>query len=153
MYYGLSQLSYGTQSEPLTLKFIASPQAPNGASVSGLRSVTVYIDDAVVPLDNDKAVTFDPSELSSADLSNYSYQGILFTLDGSNSDGFAYEDGEGVIYIESLFSDAAVDELNNAVRIHYYSPGDPGYAMDFAGGITLMVHKGKGGKKEEIYCG
>ena len=153
MYYGLSQLSYGTQSEPLTLKFIASPQAPNGASVSGLRSVTVYIDDAVVPLDNDKAVTFDPSELSSADLSNYSYQGILFTLDGSNSDVFAYEDGEGVIYIESLLTDAVVDELNNAVRNHYYSPGDPGYAMDFAGGITLMVHKGKGGKKEEIYCG
>ena len=144
MDYGLSQLSYSMQSEPLTLKFIASPQAANGASVWGLRSVTVYIEDTVVPLKNDEPVTFDPSELSDADLSNYSYQGILFTLDGSNSDGFAYEDGEGVIYIESLLTDAVVDELNNAVRNHYYSPGDPGYAMDFAGGITLMVHKGKG---------
>jgi hypothetical protein len=144
MDYGLSQLSYSMQSEPLTLKFIASPQAANGASVWGLRSVTVYIEDTVVPLKNDEPVTFDPSELSDADLSNYSYQGILFTLDGSNSDGFANEDGEGVIYIESLLTDAVVDELNNAVRNHYYSPGDPGYAMDFAGGITLMVHKGKG---------
>ena len=145
MDYGLTQLSYGMLSEPLSLKFIASPQsATNGASVSGLRSVTVYIDDAVVPLENDKTVAFDPSELSSADLSNYSYRGILFTLDGSNDDGFEDEDGEGVIYIGSLLTDAAVDNVNNAVKNHSYSPGDGGYAIDFAGGITMMVSKGKG---------
>lgn len=144
MDYGLSQLSYGMQSEPLSLEFIASPQALNGTSVYGLRSVTVYIDDAVVPLENDKTVTFDPSELSTAVLSNYSYKGILFTLDGANSDGFENEDGEGVIYMGSVLTDAAVDGVNNAVNNHSYSPGDDGYAIDFAGGITMMVSKGKG---------
>lgn len=145
MDYGLTQLSYGMLSEPLSLKFIASPQsATNGASVSGLRSVTVYIDDAVVPLENDKTVAFDPSELSSADLSNYSYKGILFTLNESNGDGFENEEGEGVIYIGSLLTDAAVAGLNSAVKNHNYSPGDGGYAIDFAGGITMMVSKGKG---------
>lgn len=149
MDYGLTQLSYGMLSEPLSLKFIASSQAENGASVRGLRSVTVYIDDTVLPLPDGNAVTFDPSELSTAVISNYSYKGILFTLDESNSDGFAYEDGEGVIYMGSVLTDAAVDGLNNAVRNHYYSPGDPGYAIDFAGGITLMVGKGKGFLKIE----
>ena len=144
MDYGLTQLSYGMLSEPLSLKFTASPQEPNGGSISGMISVTVYIDDAVLPLENDKVMTFDPSELSEADLSNYSYKGILFTLNESNNDGFAYEDGEGIIYLESVLTDAAVDGLNNAVRNHSYTPGEPGYAIDFAGGITMMVSKGKG---------
>ncbi len=144
MDYGLTQLSYGMLSEPLSLKFTASPQAENGGSVSGLSSVKVYIDDTVLPLPDGRAVTFDPSELSTAVLSNYSYMGILFTLNESNNDGFAYEDGEGIIYLESVLTDAAVDGLNNAVRNHSYSPGDPGYAIDFAGGITMMVSKGKG---------
>ena len=144
MDYGLTQLSYGMLSEPLSLKFTASPQAENGGSVSGLSSVKVYIDDTVLPLPDGRAVTFDPSELSTAVLSNYSYKGILFTLNESNNDGFAYEDGEGLIYLESVLTDAAVDGLNNAVRNHSYSPGEPGYAIDFAGGITMMVSKGKG---------
>lgn len=144
MDYGLTQLSYGMLSEPLSLKFTASPQAENGGSVSGLSSVKVYIDDTVLPLPDGRAVTFDPSELSTAVLSNYSYKGILFTLDESNSDGFENEEGEGVIYLESVLTDAAVDGLNNAVRNHSYSPGEPGYAIDFAGGITMMVSKGKG---------
>ena len=144
MDYGLTQLSYGMLSEPLSLKFTASPQAENGGSVSGLSSVKVYIEDTVLPLPDGRAVTFDPSELSTAVLSNYSYKGILFTLNESNNDGFAYEDGEGIIYLESVLTDAAVDGLNNAVRNHSYSPGEPGYAIDFAGGITMMVSKGKG---------
>ena len=144
MDYGLTQLSYGMLSEPLSLKFTASPQAENGGSVSGLSSVKVYIDDTVLPLPDGRAVTFDPSELSTAVLSNYSYKGILFTLNESNNDGFAYEDGEGIIYLESVLTDAAVDGLNNAVRNHSYTPGEPGYAIDFAGGITMMVSKGKG---------
>jgi hypothetical protein len=115
-----------------------------GVQVSGLSSVEIAVDDSVVPLEMDKTVAFDPSELSSADLSNYSYRGILFTLDGSNDDGFEDEDGEGVIYIGSLLTDAAVDNVNNAVKNHSYSPGDGGYAIDFAGGITMMVSKGKG---------
>lgn len=115
-----------------------------GVQVSGLSSVEIAVDDSVVPLEMDKTVAFDPSELSSADLSNYSYKGILFTLDGLNDDGFEDEDGEGVIYIGSLLTDAAVDYVNNAVKNHSYSPGDGGYAIDFAGGITMMVSKGKG---------
>ena len=149
MDFRISQLSYGMQSEPLSLKFIASPQAANGASVSGLRSVTLYLDDVVLPLDNDKTVAFDPSELSTAVLSNYSYKGILFTLDETNSDGFENEDGEGVIYLGSILTDVAVGAVNNAVNNHSYSPGDAGYAIDFAGGLTLMVGKGKGVVKLE----
>ena len=142
--FSISQLSYSMHSEQLSLKFTASPQEPNGGSISGMISVTVYIDDTVLPLPDGKAVTFDPSELSTAVLSNYSYKGILFTLDESNSDGFENEEGEGVIYMGSLLTDAAVDGLNNAVKNHSYTPGDPGYAIDFAGGITMMVSKGKG---------
>ena len=115
-----------------------------GVQVSGLSSVEIAVDDSVVPLEMDKTVAFDPSELSSADLSNYSYRGILFTLNESNGDGFENEDGEGVIYIGSLLTDAAVAGLNNAVKNHNYSPGDFSYAYDFAGGITMMVSKGKG---------
>ena len=115
-----------------------------GVQVSGLSSVEIAVDDSVVPLEMDKTVAFDPSELSSADLSNYSYRGILFTLNESNGDGFENEEGEGVIYIGSVLTDAAVDGVNNAVKNHSYSPGDPGYAIDFAGGITMMVSKGKG---------
>ena len=115
-----------------------------GVQVSGLSSVEIAVDDSVVPLEMDKAVAFDPSELSSADLSNYSYSGILFTLNESNGDGFENEEGEGVIYIGSLLTDAAVNELNNAVKNHNYSPGDFSYALNFAGGITMMVSKGKG---------
>ena len=115
-----------------------------GVQVSGLSSVEIAVDDSVVPLEMDKTVAFDPSELSSADLSNYSYRGILFTLNESNGDGFENEEGEGVIYIGSLLTDAAVAGLNNAVKNHNYSPGDFSYAYDFAGGITMMVSKGKG---------
>lgn len=115
-----------------------------GVQVSGLSSVEIAVDDSVVPLEMDKTVAFDPSELSSADLSNYSYKGILFTLNESNGDGFENEEGEGVIYIGSLLTDAAVAGLNNAVKNHNYSPGDFSYAYDFAGGITMMVSKGKG---------
>ena len=116
----------------------------SGVQVSGLSSVEIAVDDSVVPLEMDKTVAFDPSELSSADLSNYSYRGILFTLNESNGDGFENEEGEGVIYIGSLLTDAAVAGLNNAVKNHNYSPGDFSYAYDFAGGITMMVSKGKG---------
>lgn len=115
-----------------------------GVQVSGLSSVEIAVDDSVVPLEMDKTVAFDPSELSSADLSNYSYRGILFTLNESNGDGFENEEGEGVIYIGSLLTDAAVAGLNNAVKNHNYSPGDFSYAYNFAGGITMMVSKGKG---------
>ena len=116
----------------------------NGVQVSGLTEVEIIIDDTVVPLVIDEPVTFDPEELSTADLSNYSYKGILFTLNEPEGDGFENEDGVGVIYIGSVLTDAAVGAVNNAVNEHIYSPGDPGYAIDFAGGMTLMVPKGKG---------
>ena len=69
---------------------------------------------------------------------------IAVELNESNGDGFENEEGEGVIYIGSLLTDAAVAGLNNAVKNHNYSPGDFSYALNFAGGITMMVSKGKG---------
>lgn len=134
--YVSSNLSHAVLSQPVTLEFIASSQAANGVNVS-LKNVSIDVDESVAPLEDDKPVTFDASELSGKDLSNYSYQGVLFTLNKENGDGFEAEDNG--IYIGSVQTDAAVAEI-----VSNYSPSDPGYAIDFAGGITLLVPKGKG---------
>ena len=145
--YGILQLSYNMRSEQITLKFMASPNAPNGAAVSDLSKVSLIISDAVVPLSNGDEVTFIPSLLMTANLSNYSYKGILFTLNEAGGDGLENEDGG--IYLESTLTDARVAALNTAVANDNYAPGDDGYAVDFAGGITMMVAKGKGTIKIE----
>jgi hypothetical protein len=134
--YVSSNLSHAVLSQPVTLEFIASSQAANGVNVS-LKNVSIDVDESVAPLEDDKPVTFDASELSGKDLSKYSYQGVLFTLNKENGDGFEAEDNG--IYIGSVQTDAAVAEI-----VSNYSPSDPGYAIDFAGGITLLVPKGKG---------
>lgn len=134
--YVSSNLSHAVLKQPVTLEFIASSQAANGVNVS-LKNVSIDVDESVAPLEDDKPVTFDASELSGKDLSKYSYQGVLFTLNKENGDGFEAEDNG--IYIGSVQTDAAVAEI-----VSNYSPSDPGYAIDFAGGITLLVPKGKG---------
>jgi hypothetical protein len=145
--YDILRLSHNMRSEQITLKFMASPNAPNGAGVSDLSKVSLSISDAVVPLSNGDEVTFIPSLLMTANLSNYSYRGILFTLNEAGGDGFENEDGG--IYLESTLTDARVAALNTAVANDSYAPGDDGYAVDFAGGITMMVAKGKGTIKIE----
>lgn len=145
--YDILQLSHNMRSEQITLKFMASPNAPNGAGVSDLSKVSLSISDAVVPLSNGDEVTFIPSLLMTANLSNYSYRGILFTLNEAGGDGLENEDGG--IYLESTLTDARVAALNTAVANDSYAPGDDGYAVDFAGGITMMVAKGKGTIKIE----
>lgn len=145
--YDILQLSHNMRSEQITLKFIASPNAPNGVEVSDLSKVSLSISDAVVPLSNGDEVTFIPSLLMTANLSNYSYRGILFTLNEAGGDGFENEDWG--IYLESTLTDAQVAALNTAVANDSYAPGDDGYAVDFAGGITMMVAKGKGTIKIE----
>lgn len=144
--YNITALSYVMADAPITLKFVGPSQSGNAqayASVSGLSKVEIAIDETVAPLPSGQEVSFDPSELSTADMSNYTYQRILFTLNNSESgDGFEAEDGG--IYIGSVLTDAAVATVNNNVSSHAYSPGDPGYSADFAGGITLLVPKGKG---------
>lgn len=145
--YDILQLSHNMRSEQITLKFMASPNAPNGAGVSDLSKVSLSISDAVVPLSNGDEVTFIPSLLMTANLSNYSYRGILFTLNEAGGDGLESEDGG--IYLESTLTDARVAALNTAVANDSYAPGDDGYAVDFAGGITMMVAKGKGTIKIE----
>ena len=137
-YYGLS-LSYGVMSDKISLKF----KAASGANVSGLKRVMVYIDDSVYPIFYDTSVTFNYEDLKNAVLSNYSYKGILFTLNESGGDGIENEDG-GAIYMGTPFTDAIVEERHNRVKNHYYHPGDPDYAIDFSGGITMMVARGKG---------
>lgn len=134
--YVSSNLSHAVLKQPVTLEFIASSQAANGVNVS-LKNVSIDVDESVAPLEDDKPVTFDASEFSGKDLSKYSYQGVLFTLNKENGDGFEAEDNG--IYIGSVQTDAAVAEI-----VSNYSPSDPGYAIDFAGGITLLVPKGKG---------
>ena len=144
--YDITALSYAMADAPITLKFVAPSQSGNNqanASVSGLSGVEIVIDESVAPLPSDTEVTFAPSELSTADLSDYTYKGILFTLNKSESgDGFEAEDGG--IYIGSVMTDAAVATVNSNVSSHVYSPGSSGYAADFAGGITLLIPKGQG---------
>lgn len=144
--YDISGLSYGLLSDKISLKFMVASGTENGVSVSGLRGVTVYVDETVAPLNFDSPVTFDPAVLSSADLSNYTYRGILFTLNESNGDGFVQEDNEGVIYIGTTLTDGQVETVNNKVKNQMipYHPGYSSYADDFAGGMTMMVTRGKG---------
>ena len=167
--YAISSLEAGLADEPITLKFMIATTTNNndgqnqlingwningqnnnyvasGVQVSGLSRVEIAVDETIAPLGIDKPVTFDPSELETADLSNYSYKGILFTLNESNDDGFENEDGEGVIYMGSILTDAAVEEVNNKIKspIVPYRPGYDSYAEDFSGGITTMVSNGKG---------
>ncbi len=138
MSYGLS-LSYGVMSDKISLKF----KAASGANVSRLMAVMVYIDDSVYPIFYDTSVTFNYEDLKNAVLSNYSYKGILFTLNESGGDGIENEDG-GAIYMGTPFTDAIVEDRHNNIKNHCYHPGDPGYAIDFSGGITMMVARGKG---------
>jgi len=138
--YRLS-LSYGVQSEKLSLRFKDS--GTEGVSVTDLQKVIIYIDDSVYPIFFDTSVTFNYEDLKNAVLSNYSYKGILFTLNESGGDGIENEDG-GAIYMGTPFTDAAVASLHNNVKNHNYHPGDPGYAIDFSGGITTMIARGKG---------
>ena len=144
MSYDISGLSYLLQSKQISLKFSA-PNAPNGASVYELTSVTVSVDESVYPLNMDEPVTFNSVELFYADLSNYTYKGILFTLHtATDGEGFDGESGEGVICMMTPMTDAKVNLVNDAVKTYCYKPGEPGYAVDFSGGITLMVAKGSG---------
>lgn len=138
-------LSRGMLYEKISLKFSVDVDHPNDVYVSGLAGVGVYLDDNIFPLYIGTPTTFE-SGLSKENLSNYSYKGILFTLDSSKGDGCVDEDGNGVIYIGSTLSDIAVSNLDEKVRNHVTNhwPGDPGYAEDFAGGITVMAARGKG---------
>jgi hypothetical protein len=138
-------LSHGMLYEKISLKFCVDVDHPNDEYVSGLAYVDVYLDDNIFPLYIGTPTTFE-SGLSNENLSNYSYKGILFTLYSSKGDGCVDEDGNGVIYIGSTLTDIAVSNLDEKVRNHVTNhwPGDPGYAEDFAGGITVMAARGKG---------
>lgn len=138
-------LSHGMLYEKISLKFCVDVDHPNDVYVSGLAYVDVYLDDNIFPLYIGTPTTFE-SGLSKENLSNYSYKGILFTLDSSKGDGCVDEDGNGVIYIGSTLTDIAVSNLDEKVRNHVTNhwPGDPGYAEVFAGGITVMAARGKG---------
>lgn len=143
-FYYISGLSYLLQSKQISLKFSA-PNAPNGASVYGLSGVTINVDESVYPLNEDKPVTFGSSELQTADLTNYGYKGILFTLNtATDGEGVDNTGGEGAICFMTPMTDAKVNQVNNAVKMNSYRPGDSGYAIDFSGGITMMVPKGSG---------
>ena len=114
-------------------------------SVYGLSGVTISINEPVEPQIINQPVSFDPSVFGSADLSNFLYKGILFTLNVSpDGDGFELEDGEGVIYLSTTKTDANVASLAGYVEGGMLIPGSNIYAQDYTGGITLMVPAGSG---------
>lgn len=131
----------------ISLKFRLAKGAQKSVNVSKLTKAVVFLDE----ISFDVPVTFDPNELEGLDqeLSNYIYKGILLTLNTSvDGEGFDSvgegEEKEGFICNVSTLTDAAVENLHNRVKNHNYHPGDPGYAIDFSGGITMMVARGKG---------
>ena len=131
----------------ISLKFRLAKGAQKSVNVSKLTKAVVFLDE----ISFDVPVTFDPNELEGLDqeLSNYIYKGILLTLNTSvDGEGFDSvgegEEKEGFICNVSTLTDAAVASLNNSVKNHNYHPGDPGYANDFSGGITMMIARGKG---------
>jgi hypothetical protein len=117
----------------------------NAVQVYGLSGVTVSISEPIEPQTVGQTVTFDPSVLGTADLTNFQYKGILFTLNVSpDGDGFETENGEGVIYLATTKDDGYVGWLAGYVENGDIIPGSNLYAIDFSGGITLMVAKGSG---------
>ena len=117
----------------------------NSLQVYGLSGVTVSVNEPLVPQTNGQIVTFDPSVFGSADLTNFQYNGILFTLNmSSDGDGFEVEDGEGVIYLATTNTDTNVEYLAEWVEDNTYIPGSESYALEFFGGITLKVPAGSG---------
>lgn len=131
----------------ISLKFRLAKGAQKSVNVSKLTKAVVFLDE----ISFDVPVTFDPNELEGLDqeLSNYIYKGILLTLNTSvDGEGFDSvgegEEKEGFICNVSTLTDAAVASLHNNVKNHNYHPGDPGYAIDFSGGITTMIARGKG---------
>lgn len=117
----------------------------NSLQVYGLSGVTISVNEPVEPQSVDQKVTFDPAVFGSADLTNFMYEGILFTLNASpDGDGFEVEDGEGVIYLSTTKTDENVAALAGYVEDNTLIPGSQAYAWEFAGGITMMVPKGSG---------
>ena len=117
----------------------------NSLQVYGFSGVTVSVNEPVVPQTKGQTVTFDPSVFSTADLTNFQYKGILFTLNMSpDGDGFEVEDGEGVIYLATTKTDTNVGYLAEWVEDNAYIPGSDTYAEEFSGGITLKVPSGSG---------
>ena len=140
----LSGLSNVLQKQQILLKFSLQKGADNGGGVYNMTSVKITLDDTAAPLPLGEAVTFDGEELETADLTNYTYKGILFTLNTDiDGEGIDFLDGNAVCFMTPL-TDAKVTEVNDNVKVAYYHPGDLAYAYNFSGGITMMVAKGSG---------
>ena len=140
----LSGLSNVLQKQQILLKFSLQKGADNGGGVYNMTSVKITLDDTAAPLPLGEAVTFDGEELETADLTNYTYKGILFTLNTDiDGEGIDFLDGNAVCFLTPL-TDAKVTEVNDNVKVAYYHPGDLAYAYNFSGGITMMVAKGSG---------
>ena len=140
----LSGLSNVLQDQQILLKFSLQQGAENGGGVYNMSSVKITLDDTAAPLPLGEAVTFDGEELETADLTNYTYKGILFTLNTDiDGEGIDFLDGNAVCFMTPL-TDAKVTEVNDNVKVAYYHPGDLAYAYNFSGGITMMVAKGSG---------
>lgn len=141
----LSGLSNVLQDQQIILKFTA-PNALNGGGVYGLVSIKITLDDTAAPLPLGEVVTFDADELETANLTNYTYKGILFTLNTyTDGEGIDFEDGSGnPICFMTPMTDENVSWVSEAVNKAYYHPGDWDYAYYFSGGITMMVAKGSG---------
>ena len=145
--YVLSLESLNMLSGTISLKFRLDKGVDYSVNVSKLTKAVVSLDERSF----DVPVTFDPKDLEGLDeeLSNYLYKGILLTLNTSvDGEGFDSvgegEEKEGFICNVSTLTDAAVASLHNNVKNHNYHPGDQGYAIDFSGGITTMIARGKG---------
>ena len=128
---------------------VASTYTPGQGSstmeVYGFSSVTISVTETLEPLAVDQTISFDPSKLGFANLSNYIYKGILFTLNVTpDGDGIETEGDEGVIYMATPLSDATVAGVAGNVNDKTYLPGSDEYANAFSGGLTMLIPPGSG---------
>lgn len=131
-------------------------QIPTGKVpyTSSVISADYIIEPVIEPLDDDKAVTFDDDDFvvvdehgveTPADLSNYTVNGILYTLNtGVDGEGYDGSGDEGAICLVSTLTDDQVAEVAKNVANETSLPGSDSYANSFTGGITFMIEKGSG---------
>ena len=129
-------------------------EADNKSIRSGNVTADYVIEAVIEPLEDEKPVTFNNEDFivedeegnkKEADLSNYSVNGILYTLNTSvDGEGYDGSGEEGVICMMTTLTDAQVAAVAGKVDAETYQPGSADYATEFSGGITFLLSAGKG---------
>jgi hypothetical protein len=143
-----------TISESVQLNAFIQLETEEGSIRSANVSADYVIEPVIEPLEDEKSVTFNNEDFivkdeeghtKEADLTNYSVNGILYTLNTSvDGEGYDGTGEEGAICMMTPLTDSQVAEVAGKVDDETYLPGSTDYATAFSGGITFMLAAGKG---------